>query len=177
MDKGGDNGARRPAAGRSFSGRPHGQQLPAASSGRARSARGTNCRGAPRPCRSRTCPSGAKAAAGGADPTLGPAGLRGLPRVRVSRANPPPASAPRSRPRRHRLPYPLELVAGSPIGRAELFGAALEVGQGDGSWAGCRQTEPAGNAAAVSTGPWPAEAYAGELITPKQRTGLRSPAP
>ena len=77
----------------------------------------------------------------------------------------------RSHRRHHRLPHPLELVAGSPIDRAELFGAALEVGQGDGSWARCRGTEPAGNGGAVaSTGPWPAEAYADDLIT-KRRTG------
>jgi hypothetical protein len=41
-----------------------------------------------------TYATGARAAAAdGADPTLGTAGLRALPRMRVSRANPPPGRA------------------------------------------------------------------------------------
>ena len=69
----------------------------------------------------------------------------------------------------------MELVAGSTIDRAELFGAALDAGQGNRSRTRpCGHgTQPAGKGGALaSTGPWPAEAYAGDLTT-KQRTALR----
>ena len=72
-------------------------------------------------CRSRACHSGARApASGGPNPTLGPAGLYGLSRVRVSRAGAPPASAGRARPRIGRLSRPLELADGLSISRAKL---------------------------------------------------------
>jgi hypothetical protein len=68
---------------------------------------------------------------GGADPTLGTAGLCGLSRVRVSCSGAPPASAGRARSRRRRLSQPLELADSLSIDRVRLFGAALALRQGD----------------------------------------------
>ena len=120
--------------------------------------------------RSRACHTGARAAAtGGANPTLGPAELCGLPRVRVSRAGAPPASSGRARPRSRRLPYSLETDGGSPIDSAELFGAALGHGQRDRFRAPPRRrgTEPAGNRAARDpASPRQAEAHTAGDITP-----------
>jgi hypothetical protein len=140
------NGRTRLAVRRSRSGR-------GGSPDRSRPASRTDRRGASRTCWCRACLTGARAtAAGGADPAVGPAGLSGLPRVRVSRADPPQASASRTRPRR-RIPHPLEAAGGLSIDRAELFGAALEGGQRDRSWTPRRRgTERTGNRASAGGG-------------------------
>ena len=83
----------------------------------------------------------------GADPTLGPAGLHRLPRVRVSRADASPASAGRARPRCRRLPHPLEPTSGLSSHRTGVFDTALDDGQGGAFWAPSRHggTEPGDN--------------------------------
>src|SRR6202035_1282897 len=118
------------AGGRPLSGRAHRRQLRAALPDRVRPARGTDWRGASSARQSRTRATGARTAdAGGSDSTLGTAGSRRLPRVRVSRPGAPPASAGRPLSRSRQLPYPLETATGPPSDRSELFGTALDDGK------------------------------------------------
>jgi hypothetical protein len=83
----------------------------------------------------RVPPRAGAAPTSGADPTLGPAGLHRLSRVRVSRADASPASARRARPRYRRLPHPLEPTGGLSSHRTGVFDTTLDDGQGDAFWA------------------------------------------
>ena len=144
---GGHVGTSRPAAGaRSPQGRGDRQQLCAASHGRTQPARRVDHRRTSRACQSRPDHTGARAAAtGGADPTLGAAGLCRLPRVRISPADLAPAFASRAWACGRRISSPLEFTGGLPDDGTGVFRSPLDARQGAWARSPCRAgTEPGG---------------------------------
>lgn len=144
-------GTRRPTTGsRSPARRGDRQQLCAASPGPDRPAHSTDCRGASRTRWSAARPASASAAAtGGTNPTLSAAGLCGLPRVRVSRADAPPSSAGRARACGRPISNPLEFIGGSPGDGTGILRSTLGARQGTRARTPPRRagTEPADNRA------------------------------
>jgi hypothetical protein len=80
---------------------------------------------------------------GGTDPAIDAARSRRVPRIRASRQNPAPAFTYSARTCARRIPRALEIVARSPLDRAELFRAAL--GDGDATQTRTSETAAAGD--------------------------------
>jgi hypothetical protein len=138
---------------------------------RCRSAWGTDCDGASDTERPRheydSAHTGAgEIGAGSADPAIGATRPCRVPRMRISRGNPAPAFAGRTRARTGGLSRPLEARDGSPADGTGLFGAPLDDGKT--AWAGSqigrgRHTGTAGATAASAS-------------RVKPRLGWRAPA-